>query len=73
MRDKSVNTEARSKRIVEALRTAGASGKGIRIDAKNIVFGRGSSIGSNGESRLPRKTVIDIMNNALARKGTSKE
>ncbi|NCB44951.1 MAG: hypothetical protein EOM59_20345 [Clostridia bacterium] len=73
MKERLVNTGTRPKRIVEALRMSGASGGGIRIDSKNIVFGRGSAIGSSGEFILPRKVVVDIMNNALARKNASKE
>lgn len=73
MGKKLINTRVTPERVTEAFRMQGSVKEGIRIDAKNIVFGRGSSIGSNGEFRLPRKTVIDIMNNALARKGTSKE
>lgn len=73
MGKKLINTRVTPERVTEAFRMQGSVKEGIHIDSENIVFGRGSAIGSSGDFKLPRKVVVDIMNNALARRNTSGE
>lgn len=73
MGKKLINTRVTPERVTEAFRMQGSVKEGIHIDSENIVFGRGSAIGSSGEFKLSRKVAVDIMNNALARRNTSGE